>query len=1384
MNTLLAPWRAAAAAALLALCTLPTLAAPLPPTAIPEPLKPWVPWVLHGHEQLACPRPQDGQGDSACVWPARLALDVRGNEARFTLEVQVLAAPAWVLLPGEAGRWPQDVQLGAGQPLPVVPRDGRPAVQLPVGSHVLTGRLQWPEPPQNLQLPTDVGSLQVQLDGQPVVRPPDDAGRLWLRQGAGAEQAADTLTVRTARLIEDDIPLRVTTRWDIAVAGRPRELVLPHALLPGGFVPESLQSALPARLGDGGALRLQVRPGNWVVQLRGRLMAPVQALTLPAGQADEVWAFAARNELRVVTLQGLAAVDPKQMPLPPEWQAHPTYLAQAGQTLRFAQTRRGNPDPGADRLTLARQLWLDFDGGGFTVQDRLGGQLSRQWRLEVAEPALLGRASESGQDQPVTRLPGANTDGVELRRGRLALQADSRLDGARRELPATGWKADFQSVRAELNLPPGWQLLHASGVDQAQGTWVARWTLWDFFFVLLSVLAAARLLGPLPGVLLAAALVLTWHVPDAPRAPWLVLLGFLGLARVLPAGRWAWLERAVHGGARATVAATALLLLPYAVQQIRQAVYPGLEQPHRQMADSAVPASPVAEAQGQPEPEPERDTAVANAPAAAPAPAPRSERLAQAKASAYANSATAPKLQALDPTARVQTGPGLPAWQWRSHALVWQGPVQAGQTVQLLLLPPAATALWRVAGLVLLVLSLWVLTRPLRGGTPPAAAPVLPAAAPALLLLAVATAALLPLAAQAAPEVAAPPLQRPSTGALPDAELLEQLRQKLQAPPDCLPQCAHLARLRVLAQGAQVQLRLELHAQADTMVPLPGQGTPWRPASITQDGRTAPTRRDATGQLWAHLRAGVTQLLLAADVGEAGRVEIALPMPPQEVQAQLQGWTLAGLDARGQASGALSLVREAPAGAASAAADGAAPVLPPFLLVQRTLNLGLQWSVTTRVSRLTDSRAPARARIALLPGEAVNSEVVRVEGGHALVQLGADDAAEFTSTLAPVAQLRLDSTTEPHQIEAWQLEPAAQWHVAWSGIAPVHLVRAEPGQPLAPQWQPWPGEAVELRITKPAAAAGQTVTLDRLALAFSPGLRATDVQATGRLRSSQGSNHRVTLPEGVEFLGLWVDGQALPIRPQGRELTVPITPGEHQLRIDWREPRGLGWRFVTTPQGLGAAGANAHTLVTLPPERVVLATGGPPVGPAVLLWGVLVALAGAAVALARTRLTPLGVVSWFLLGLGLAQAWLPGAAVLAGWFFAMAARRRLAERAPPASAWAVRGANAMQVLLLLWTLAAAAVLLETVRNGLLGFPDMMVLGNGSDMSALRWYQDRFANQPEPAWVVSAPVLAYRLLMLGWALWLAASVLTWVRWGWDSFSAGGLWRRMGKVAVQG
>ena len=74
------------------------------------------------------------------------------------------------------------------------------------------------------------------------------------------------------------------------------------------------------------------------------------------------------------------------------------------------------------------------------------------------------------------------------------------------------------------------------------------------------------------------------------------------------------------------------------------------------------------------------------------------------------------------------------------------------------------------------------------------------------------------------------------------------------------------------------------------------------------------------------------------------------------------------------------------------------------------------------------------------------------------------------------------------------------------------------------EWRPWPGEKLALAVERPEGAGGETLTIDRSQLALRPGLRATDATLTLALRSSQGGQHFVTLPEGAELTELTLDG--------------------------------------------------------------------------------------------------------------------------------------------------------------------------------------------------------------------------------------------------------------------
>lgn len=1328
---------------------------PLDPSKVPEALRPWTDWVLRGSEERICPFLYNSAADRFCAWPSRLELNLaeRGGEFRMHWSVQ---SESWAQLPGDDGVWPQDVSLD-GKPARVMPRDGRPAVLLAPGRHVLAGRLPWERLPESLSVPRASGVLSLTVRGREIAAPAfNEQGQLWLegaaRQRDGRAEVSNRLGLQVFRQIIDEVPMRVVTRLDLDVAGESREVLLTGAL-PSGFIGLSLQSALPVRL-ENDHLRVQLRPGRWHIELTARHPAPLEKLSLPQAlepwPAEEVWVFQARPQLRVVEVDGVAAVDPGQTNLPEAWRNLPAYRVGAGDTVTFRLIQRGDPEPEPDALTLERNLWLDFDGDGYTVSDQITGRMTHDWRLNALGSMQLGRVAIDGAPQLITRLGEKGPVGVEVRRGALRMTGDSRLENGPWRFPATGWDKDFRSVSATLHLPPGWRLFAATGVDNAPDGWVSRWTLLDLFLVLIAALAVARLWHWPAGVLAVAALALLWHEPGAPRLVWLNLLVAAALLRVLPAGRLAAFVRFYRGAAMLGLVA---ISVPFMVEQIRTGIYPQLELPwfspvdtERQGEGGAVPQEEALEAE---------PPAVASAPAPVP-PQPMRKRM----LSEYGSDYSSQRFDEVDPGAVTQTGPGLPQWRWKAVTLGWNGPVMQDQEVGLWLISPRLEMLLKFLRVVLLLALALVFTReilpggrfrlwPGRGGD----------VAPGLgLMLAVAVLA------------AGVPGARAE---FPPQALLDELKSRLLESPECLPQCAQIPSMRLRIEGDVLQQELEIHAQRDVAVPLPAQEGQWLPGRISVDGVAADgLRRSQDGVLWLHVTAGRHLVALSGALPAREQVQLPLPLKPRRVETAGAGWTVAGVGENGVPDAQLQLSRIHKSESTTAILE---PLpLPAFLEVQRTLRLGLDWRVATRIRRLSPADAPVVVDVPLLQGESVLTQGLPVRGGKVSVSLlPGQSELQWESILERRAEILLKAPETSQWVEAWRVDVSPIWHLQSDGIAVAH--HQDSSGNWLPEWRPWPGEAVTLTLSRPQGIAGKSLTIESSRLQVSPGKRATDSILTLSLRSSQGGQQAIRLPAGAVLQSVAIDGQSRPIRQQDGNVTLPIHPGQQSVVLNWRDEVGIAARYVTAGVDLGAASVNSFITLNLPRDRWVLLAGGPRLGPAVLFWGVVAVIVILSLGLGMVRWTPIKAWQWALLLLGLSQVPLAGGLCVVGWLLLLGWRGKSGAGLDDSRF------NVLQLALAALSFASLLFLFYAVEQGLLGLPDMQVAGNNSDAYNLNWYQDHSAGTLPRPWVLTAPLWSYRVLMLVWALWLAFSLLNWLRWGWVCYGAGGLWRARPKKA---
>jgi hypothetical protein len=853
--------------------------------------------------------------------------------------------------------------------------------------------------------------------------------------------------------------------------------------------------------------------------------------------------------------------------------------------------------------------------------------------------------------------------------------------------------------------------------------------------VLLISLAVGRLWGWPWGGLALLALGLSYHEPEAPRWVWLHLLAAVALVRVLPAGR----VRTLAGLYRnLSLVALLVLFLPFAVNQIRSGIYPQLE-PGYGRAD-----------QGRRAPAPEPLALKGKS----------ALRLLESMDSAAGKMAAVPETSSLsgngkgpgrfllhDPDAKVQTGPGLPQWQWRAIPIRFSGPVKASQQLRLILLSPRVNLLLSCLRVVLLGLLAWPFLGLRREGR--------------------GTWRLIPKAGWLPVLVAGlVAWSGPARAAFPAPELLDQLQKRLLAPAECFPRCAEIQSLDVGVSPDRLTLDLLIHSGAHVAVPLPGARNQWLPERVRLDGRPAPLYLDAAGQSWLPVTAGSHRVLLEGLLPGRESVTLPLPLPPRRVRVSGQGWEMEGLD--GVWPPQQLQLRRLDRDGEKRLAPLEAAALPPFFRVERTLSLGLQWTVSTRVVRFFGGGGPAVVAVPLLPGEAVTSAGVAVADGRVTLNIpaGADEAG-WESVLEVVPRLALHAAADEPWSESWRLDVSPIWHVEWQGIPVVH--HQDPAGNWLPEWRPWPGEGIELLISRPQGVGGQTLTVDDSLLTVRPGNRAAEVRLKFHLRSSQGGQHTLTLPERAELQGVSIDGRSQPIRQEGRQVTIPLVPGEEEIALTWRSPEGISALLQTPAVQMGTPSVNARIALEMPRERWVLLAGGPRLGPAVLFWGVLLVLIPIAFGLGRSSLTPLRFRHWLLLGIGLTQLGPVNALLVVGWLLALGVRSWLTLEDRD---WAF---NLLQIGLAVLTGFALLALLISVQQGLLGYPDMQIAGNGSAAGRLLWYQDRAASLLPRAWVLSVPMLVYRLLMLAWALWLAMALLRWLQWGWKAFSHGGLWR---------
>jgi len=1335
------------ALALLAIVFCHIAPAPAQQTAIPPDLKPWESWVMYGEEFRRCPVRNgvgaDGADAFVCTWPGRMHVAVSSGGGEFRQSWRIYAE-SWVALPGDSEHWPEDVRVD-GALAAAVERNGVPQLRLGAGDHTISGSFTWARRPESLQLAALTALVDLTIDGKSIAPVELRAGRLWL----GAVRTVTVpraLQVQVYRLLQDDIPLRLTTQLQLKVSGDAREEVLAR-VLPEGFVPMATTGELPMRFEPDGRLRVQVRSGEHELTIVARATSAADAIAVPQGAGvwadEEVWTYASNDRLRITALEGAAAIDPIQAGVPDAWRSMSAFRLQRGATVTIAERSRGLSSADAHRLTLDRQLWLTFDHEDFIAADHIIGTMQQGWRLDMHAPYRLLNARRADEMLLITDGADGRT-GVEVRNAEVNLTTLARVPRDRARA-ATGWDARFDGVQTMLHLPPGHRLFAAWGADDAPGAWVNQWRLLDLFLLMLAAAAAFRLLGWSGAVLAAAVILLTHQESGAPGWLWINLFVAVALLRFVPEGRLrAWVGRYQF----VSLVALGVVLIAFGVQQYRFALHPQLMQsgygevygigPMDQVmmrktanapAEVALDAAAV-----------EERAFISGSPVS---PAPPAVQLA-------VPSVTGPKrLERYAPDATLQTGPGIPNWSYLTYQLRWSGPVDEKQTVRLTIVPPLLLSLWRIFG-VLAAAALLLAIAKLAYGIPTNwRLPPWRSSAAAGLLLALFASSFAPRAHAQAP----------------DPSVLSELKKRLSEPAKCIPNCVQAVMATVIVNGDRLDVQLEVHAQANVVLGIPQAGQQWIIDRVSVDDRAADSVANSGGQLQLPLAPGVHRVSIGGRVAEAYELTLEFPTVPRRIAVRAEGWDAAGISEGRLLNSSLQLTRRTTAGATERMA--VSQRFLPFVRIHRRVFMGLDWTVATTVERLAPQEGAFTLRLPLLTGESVLTPGLQVGDEGVLVSMASgENTVSWDSALERVdRQQWAAAASDKPWVEQWDIVVSPTWHAEFAGT-PAILPTENSGGLWINQFLPRPGETLDLTIVRPAASEGATVAVDSVNLITRFGQRVADTTLEFSYRSSRGGRHDLRLPQDVQVKSVVADGRTLSLRPTNGVLPLTLVPGQHSVAVEFSGGDGIGVVSRPPQLDLGVEGTNVNTTLTLPRDRWILFAWGKGVGPAILYWGELAVFIVIALALGRLRRTPLRTRDWLLLGLGLSTFSWWVLIVFAAWLF-------LLDRRPAVRIEKRWQFNAAQVLLAVFSIAALGVLVSAIPYGLLGEPDMGVInGYGGSMG---WFMDRTAPQLPQPFVLSVSIWFYKLAMLLWALWLSFALLRWLPWAWRQYAVEGVWR---------
>ncbi|MCB0337519.1 MAG: hypothetical protein KDD62_14485, partial [Bdellovibrionales bacterium] len=384
----------------------------------------------------------------------------------------------------------------------------------------------------------------------------------------------------------------------------------------------------------------------------------------------------------------------------------------------------------------------------------------------------------------------------------------------------------------------------------------------------------------------------------------------------------------------------------------------------------------------------------------------------------------------------------------------------------------------------------------------------------------------------------------------------------------------------------------------------------------------------------------------------------------------------------------------------------------------------------------------------------ITSGAATIENGFLLVRFSANESkVNFSGELPFTGNLELTAANLPNVSERWMVRCSSMIRCLNLGLTPTHSVY---NSEKASLWLPFPNEKVSVEYKDLEGLEGDFLTIDSTEHNLNWGAQLLKGSLTIELRATEQTPFEVLVPELANITGLRVNGVSGGGTVKDQKGLVLLSPGEHQVTLSYSIPWTPSWIEHAPLIKLSANAHNLNVNVFPSEDRWLLWTGGISWGPCVLFWGKLFFIVLLCLALTKAGLMPLGTFGAIMLGIGLTSIPIIWMFIPLAWLISLKLIPLLHEK------WIMLAKPIRLIMFVGLSLLALVFFFKIVQFGLVLDPPMLVAGNQSNASHLKWFVDHTGSSLAQPWIVSLPLWSWRIFALLWSTWLILALFSWLK----------------------